>query len=232
MLELVNLEKSYDDIVIGPINICLKSNQFISIIGASGAGKTTLVKMITNNILDYRGKVYLDGVELKKELISYITQKTMLFNHLTIEENFALSNVDLSDVDKILGTLNLESNIKYKYPFEISGGQAQRVNFARVLLKKPKLVILDEAFSALDINSKDEIYDLIYKLMKEYELLIISVTHDIVEAVILSDQIILMDQGLVIMQASPQEIILSEHDVVKNLISPKRKKLLEGMFNE
>lgn len=230
MLKVKNVSKKYEQTNIGPFNFELEKNQLISIIGKSGAGKTTLLKMLAKVLNPDVGEITFNDKENFKDSISYITQKTMLFNHLTILENFKLLDIDLANIDKVLIDLKLEPTILEKYPFEISGGQAQRINFARVLMLKSQILILDEAFSALDVNSKDEIYDLIYSLMSKYQLLIILVTHDIQEAIMLSDKIIVMEKGKIVFQSEAKKLLLENSKYIDNLISPKRKKILQGLL--
>lgn len=232
MLSIKNVYKNYGSSKIGPLNLELKNNQLISIIGRSGAGKTTLIKLIFGSEKKDSGTIKFNEEKIQKQDIAYITQKSMLFNHLTIAENFHLLKLDYTNLDPILKDLKLDQEIKTKYPFEISGGQAQRINFARVLLQKPKIILLDEAFSALDVNSKDEIYDIIYNMMKKHKLLIILVTHDIQEAFMLSDYIVLMEQGKIVNINTPKTLLEENNNSINKLISIKRKKILVGLLNE
>lgn len=230
MLKLENIRKSFANINIGPIDLAIDDNQFISLIGESGAGKTTVIKMLAGIIKQDSGSITFNNQQIEISDITYVTQKSMLFNHLRIIENFELWDVDLTNLDQVLTSLNLDLSIKNYYPFEISGGQAQRINFARVLLNNSKIVLLDEAFSALDVNTKDEIYDLIYRLKEEENLTFIMVTHDIQEAVLLSDHIILMDHGQVEFNGTAKDLLTMKSKAISNLISDNRRKMLAGLL--
>lgn len=231
MLKIKDITLSYDFFTLGPINIELEKGKLYSIIGKSGAGKSTLVKIISGAIKNYDGKLCYNDEQLTSDDLLYIPQQRMLFNHLTILENLELCNYKLDKLETIFASLGLCLSILTKYPFEISGGQAQRVDFARALFSEKKLILLDEVFGALDVNTKDEMYELVYKLSKDYpDTIILLITHDLEEAFALSDYIYLLDDGQISFEGTAKQFISTSSESVISLISEKRRKRLEVYY--
>lgn len=197
MIEFKNIIKNYPNFTLGPINTILNQGKFISVVGSSGSGKTTFVKLLTQNVQPDSGKIILSGIT--KQQISYISQIGTTFNHLTIRDNLNLK-FKYSDetIIKTLIEVGLNENFIDKYPFQLSGGERQRIDLMRALLSNSKYIILDEAMSALDNANKIKISKLLHKLVTEQNITIVYITHDIVQAMKYSTDIIAIENGKII----------------------------------
>ncbi len=202
LLEINNIKKTYYGLegeveAVTNFSLNVKEGEFISIIGSSGCGKSTVLNIISGLDNDYEGKI-----KFNKNLIKgYMLQDDTLFPWLTIFENACLGL-------KISKTLNEETKdytkkllIKYglkdfldKYPSDLSGGMRQRVALIRTLAIKPDILFMDEPFSALDYQTRLKVSDDVYKILKEENKTAIMVTHDISEAISLSDRIVVMSK--------------------------------------
>lgn len=184
------------------INFTIEEGEFVSLLGASGCGKTTLLSIIAGLIQPTSGSVLIQGQSvLEKDGLSigYMLQQDYLFPWKTIEDNVLLglnilkkekgNHAGLSS--KLLQDVGLP-NVEKKYPRELSGGMRQRVALARTLAVDPKILLLDEPFSALDYKSKLKLEDLVSQMLKLYGKTAVLVTHDIGEAIAMSDRIYLL----------------------------------------
>lgn len=182
------------------INLSIRKGEFVSFIGPSGCGKTTLLSIIAGLFEPTLGTVKIEGQDVfgNDELsIGYMLQQDYLFPWKTIEENITLGlklvkkeKENPSIASKLLKDVGLPP-VEKKYPRELSGGMRQRVALARTLAVDPKILLLDEPFSALDYQSKLKLEDLVSEMLKEYNKTAILVTHDIGEAIAMSDRIFL-----------------------------------------
>jgi ABC-type nitrate/sulfonate/bicarbonate transport system ATPase subunit len=219
MIKINNLKVCYKNtnkltMVIDNANLSVKKGEICAVIGPSGGGKSTLLKVLAGIILDYTGDVLIDGkkVDPKVHRIGLIPQNYGLVKWKTVEENIFLSakikdgkkNIDMDFYKKLLKELNLEGFVK-RYPSELSGGQMQRVSMARALLLKPELLLMDESFSALDAMTREEVQKLFLEVWKEHKVTTILVTHDINEAIYLA-------KDIAIISASPGKILQVIHN--------------------
>lgn len=182
------------------ISLDIGEGEFVSFLGPSGCGKTTLLSIIAGLLKPTEGLVTLEGhkIGIKSNEIGYMLQQDYLFPWKTIQENILLG-LKLNDQlmkDKIDNTLRLLEKMGLKgvekqYPNELSGGMRQRVALVRTLATEPKLLLLDEPFSALDFQTKLHLEDLIFDTLKAFHKTAILVTHDIGEAIAMSDRIFL-----------------------------------------
>jgi NitT/TauT family transport system ATP-binding protein len=182
------------------ISLVVNEGEFISFIGPSGCGKTTLLSIIAGLIKPTEGKVLLNGrpVSSEKNQMGYMLQQDYLFPWKTIEENIllGLKIMDSLTEEKKLEAYELLEELGLKgvgdsYPRELSGGMRQRVALIRTLITEPKILLLDEPFSALDYQTKLKLEDLIFTTLKSLNKTAVLVTHDIGEAIAMSDRIIL-----------------------------------------
>ena len=186
--------------ILKDINLNVHRGEFISILGASGCGKTTLLRLIAGLDAVQSGEILLDGKSVKgtDSKRGYVFQQGCLFEWLTVEENIALglkvrkvfkenANRVQEFIEKI-GLVGFEKN----YPHQISGGMAQRVAIARALINDPEVLLLDEPMGALDSFTRAEIQDLLLNLKQKNNTTMILVTHDIDEAIYLSNRIVIM----------------------------------------
>ncbi|MCJ7687789.1 MAG: ATP-binding cassette domain-containing protein [Clostridiaceae bacterium] len=203
MIKINNLKVCYKNMnkltmVIDNANLSVKKGEICAVIGPSGGGKSTLLKVLAGIIVNYTGDVLIDGkkVDPKVHRIGLIPQNYGLVKWKTVEENIFLSakikdgkkNIDMHFYKKLLKELNLENFVK-RYPRELSGGQMQRVSMARALLLKPELLLMDESFSALDAMTREEVQKLFLEVWEEHKVTTILVTHDINEAIYLAKDI-------------------------------------------
>ena len=188
-LKIKNLSYSFgDNHILKDINIYVKENEMVAIVGSSGVGKSTLFNLIAGVLKKQSGEITIDGSDDYIGKVAYMLQKDLLFEHKTIINNVILpliiakidKKVALEEGRKILKQFNLE---KYadKYPKQLSGGMRQRVALIRTYMFKRNIFLLDEAFSALDAITK-----------KEFNLTTLLITHDIEEAIFLSDRIYIL----------------------------------------
>ncbi|MBS4214820.1 MULTISPECIES: ABC transporter ATP-binding protein [Neobacillus] len=203
LLEINQLNKTFvkgRDVthVLNNIDLHVKNGEFITIIGPSGCGKSTLLKAMAGLDIEYSGEIKLDGERVTGASIrqGVIFQEPRLFPWLTVERNIAaslpLTNSEVKqNVDKLIKLVRLEGFEK-AYPKELSGGMAQRVSIARALLRKPKILLLDEPFGALDAFTRSHMQDALLDIWKEEKTSMVFVTHDIDEAIYLGNKVIIM----------------------------------------
>ncbi|WP_416151571.1 ABC transporter ATP-binding protein [Salipaludibacillus sp. HK11] len=207
-LELKQLEKtffSYDSwtTAVEEINLSIEEGEFVSIIGPSGCGKSTLLSLISGLLHPSVGEILLDGVSIKNPTpeTGYMLQQDYLFPWLSIKDNITLGlttmgkteDKDMELAYQLLDTLGLSDKEEH-FPSQLSGGMRQRVALVRMLSTDPKLLLLDEPFSALDYQTKLKLEDLVFSTIKEHNKTAILVTHDIGEAIAMTDRIILLSE--------------------------------------
>lgn len=199
-LEIKNLSYSFgDNHILKDINIYVKENEMVAIVGSSGVGKSTLFNLIAGVLKKQSGKITINDSDDYIGKVAYMLQKDLLFEHKTIINNIILpliiakidKKVALEEGRKILKQFNLE---KYadKYPKQLSGGMRQRVALIRTYMFKRNIFLLDEAFSALDAITKKELHKWYLNLKNEFNLTTLLITHDIEEAIFLSDRIYIL----------------------------------------
>ncbi len=224
MIKIEHVSKSYKDkLVLRDVSVTVEDNEFIVIIGSSGCGKTTLLKLINKLLPMDRGNIIINGhsirdvqgTELRRK-IGYVLQDGGLFPHLTVKENLELvlkignmpTEKRVDRVFELLDMVNMDPKVYCNsYPCQLSGGQRQRVGVARAFALDPDLILMDEPFSALDPLTREELQDEIVKLQKEYKKTVIFVTHDMDEAIKCADKICVIEEGRVAQFDQPEEIL-------------------------
>ena len=216
-LEVENLVKSYgNNPVIKNLTFTIEKGQLISFVGESGSGKSTFLKCLTGLENINSGKVILNNkiindknlfVKPQRRKIGYVFQDYPLFPHLNIKENicFNLEKRYFKNFEDIVKLTNLKQLLE-RYPHEISGGEQQRVSIARSIIREPDLLLLDEPFSNLDANIKYSIRDEICKIIKKTNTTTILVTHDINDALNISDKILIFKAGIVQQYSDPEKM--------------------------
>ena len=216
-LEVENLVKSYGNIpVIKNLTFSIEKGQLISFVGESGSGKSTFLKCLSGLENINSGKVILNNkiindknlfVKPQRRKIGYVFQDYPLFPHLNIRENicFNLEKRYFKNFEDIVKLTNLKQLLE-RYPHEISGGEQQRVSIARSIIREPDLLLLDEPFSNLDANIKYSIRDEICKIIKKTNTTTILVTHDINDALNISDKILIFKAGIVQQYSDPEKM--------------------------
>ncbi|EUB21969.1 MULTISPECIES: ATP-binding cassette domain-containing protein [Fusobacterium] len=200
ILDIKNLSYSFgSNPILKDINIHVNENEMVAIVGSSGVGKSTLFNLIAGVLKKQVGKITINGSEDYIGKVAYMLQKDLLFEHKTIINNVVLpliiAKIDkkeaLEEGNKILKQFNLDKYAN-KYPQQLSGGMRQRVALIRTYMFKRNIFLLDEAFSALDAITKKELHKWYLDLKKEFNLTTLLITHDIEEAVFLSDRIYIL----------------------------------------
>ncbi|MGI6115079.1 MULTISPECIES: ABC transporter ATP-binding protein [unclassified Clostridium] len=224
MIEFEGVYKAYKSkSVLYDINMEIRSDEIFVLIGSSGCGKTTLLKMINKLISFDRGDIRIDGESINKisgtllrRKIGYVVQDGGLFPHMTIGENIGVIPKMLKQpqaqieqrVDELLRMVNLEPNLyRDLYPAQLSGGQKQRVGVARAFSVNPDIILMDEPFSALDPVTRNELQDEIYNLQHQFHKTIVFVTHDMDEAIRLADRICIIQDGRIVQLDTPEQVL-------------------------
>ena len=200
ILDIKNLSYSFgNNPILKDINIHVNENEMVAIVGSSGVGKSTLFNLIAGVLKKQVGEITINGSDDYIGKVAYMLQKDLLFEHKTIIDNVILPLIiakvnkkeALEEGNKILKQFNLDKYAN-KYPQQLSGGMRQRVALIRTYMFKRKIFLLDEAFSALDAITKKELHKWYLDLKKEFNLTTLLITHDIEEAVFLSDRIYIL----------------------------------------
>jgi osmoprotectant transport system ATP-binding protein len=220
------------------VSLSVGSGEFLAIVGGSGSGKTTLLRL-TNRLLNAdSGTVRVHGDDVRKvdpislrRSIGYVFQSGGLFPHMSIARNIGItphllggSAAEISSrVDELLDLVRLDRAGRDRLPHELSGGQRQRVSVARALAAKPRIVLLDEPFGALDPLTRDALGEDYRALHRELGLTTIMITHDMAEALLLADRVAVMRNGHLVAQGSAQELSASEDAYVRELLDTPRR---------
>ena len=248
MIEFINVGMTYPcgNVGLKNINLTINESEITVFIGPSGSGKTTLLKMINRLEDNTTGEVKINGKNVKEYNIhkirwdiGYALQQVALFPHMNVEENIAIvpelkkwkKEKINARIDELLNMVGLEpEKYRKRKPSELSGGEAQRVGIARALAADPKIILMDEPFSALDPITRASLQEDVKKLQKQIHKTIVFVTHDIEEAFLLGDKICIIQDGELIQSGTKQEIISNpKNDFVKKFIAIKKK---EGEIRE
>ena len=240
MIEFKNVNKNFKNKkVLKDLSFNINKGELVSIIGASGCGKTTTLKMINRLINPSSGQILIDGENIaSKDIIKlrrnvgYVIQQTGLFPHMTVRENIELiSTIEKNDKKKIskktvelMEMVGLEKD-EYldRYPTELSGGQQQRVGVARAFATNPEVILMDEPFSALDPITRNQLQDELLELQNTLKKTIVFVTHDMDEAIKISDRICIMNEGEIAQYDTPENILKNpSNDFVSEFIGRNR----------
>ena len=241
MIEFREIQKKYgQEEVIKEHSFKIEDGELFVLVGQSGSGKTTTLKMINRLVEADSGSIFIDGKDIKsiplRKLrldIGYVLQSIALFPNLTVRENIELipemkkwqAAKRHKESDELLEKVGLEA-LKYKdrYPRELSGGEQQRVGILRAIIAQPKILLMDEPFSALDPISRKSLQLLTKSLHKEFNMTIVFVTHDMSEALDIADRICVMKEGEILQIASPKDIRENPaNEYVKSLFEDNKK---------
>lgn len=235
MIRFEHVNKSFgNEQVLIDFNLEIPEGEFLTVIGRSGCGKTTMLRMINGLHTPDSGRVLVqeknvaetDLIALRRS-IGYVIQNKGLFPHMTVSENIAYVPVISGKKDKLenrrlavrlLKTVGLPEEMADRYPLELSGGQQQRVGIARALAADAKILLMDEPFGALDEITKRAMQNEMLSLQKQLHMTIVFITHDIQEAMKLGDRVLVMEKGRIAQLGTPREI--QEHpadDFVREL---------------
>ena len=248
MIELREITKNYGTVVaaVDCLNLRVEDREFLVLAGPSGCGKSTTLAMINRLIEPTHGSVWIDGSDIRatdpvrlRRNIGFVFQDIGLFPHLTVAENagivLQLLHKDpreiASRVDELLHLVRLPVHqVSSSLPAALSGGQRQRVGVARALAARPRIMLMDEPFGAIDPLTRDDLASDYRHIHDELGLTTILVTHDMTEAMLLADRIVLMREGRLVQAGTPRELLQNPADefVSAMMESPRRRaRLLE-----
>lgn len=228
-------------VAVREVELVVRPRELLVILGESGSGKTTLLKMINRLQPPDAGDVLIEGQsasavsghELRRR-IGYVFQRVGLFPHMTVADNIAVTPRLLgwdderirARVDELLTLVNLPHEMRTRFPSALSGGQRQRVGVARALAALPKIMLMDEPFGALDPVTRDTLAAEYRLLHERMGLVTVMVTHDVLEALLLADRIVVMRAGAIVASGTPREMMNARDDAgVSRLMDMPRRQM-------
>lgn len=246
MIRFDNVTKAYGPadnrvVAVDKLNLHVPAGELLVLLGESGCGKTTTLKMINRLIEPTDGTIEIDGenalnlnvVQLRRK-IGYVFQGVGLFPHMTVGQNIALlptllkwgrQKID-ARVEELMELVSLPAEeFRERYPRELSGGQRQRIGVARALAARPRTMLMDEPFGALDPLTRDALQDEYVRIHRRLELTTVMVTHDMTEALLMADRIAVMSGGRILQTGTPHELLTEPADeyVQALMQTPKRQ---------
>ncbi|BBK81109.1 betaine/proline/choline family ABC transporter ATP-binding protein [Streptococcus mutans] len=223
VIEFKEVNKIYgDNVAVKHINLKIMAGEFVCLIGTSGSGKTTILRMINRMLKPSNGKIFIKGEEISdlnpvqlRRKIGYVIQNIGLMPHMTIYENITLvpkllkwsEDKKKAKAKELIKLVELPEDFLDRYPYELSGGQQQRIGVVRALAADQDIILMDEPFGALDPITREGLQDLVKSLQEKTGKTIVLVTHDIDEALKLATKIVVMDKGHMVQQANPTELL-------------------------
>lgn len=248
MVVLEDVTKKYEEFSIENLNLTVEKGEFFTLLGGSGCGKSTLLKTISGIEGEYRGRIEIDGMDIRGKStfetgLSMVFQDSLLLPNLNVEDNVAFGlkmkgigkRERLAKAKETLEELGL-AGFEKRHPTDLSGGQKQRVAIARALVMEPKLLLMDEPFSALDEELRGKLQKLLKEIQRKHKSTILFVTHDRDEAFYLSDKIAIMDNGRIVQTDKPQRLYENPRDEfvakflgINNIFSGR---ISEGVFKD
>jgi len=241
MIEVDGLTRRYGErLAVDGVSFRVEAGELLALVGASGSGKTTTLKMINRLVEPSAGRVLVDGVDAAtleayrlRRRIGYVFQGVGLFPHMSVGENVAaplrLAGWDgeraRARVTELLTLVELDPQLAGRRPSDLSGGQQQRVGVARALAVSPRLMLLDEPFGALDPLTRDRLQQTFLELRRRLDLTAVLVTHDMAEALLLADRVGVMNAGRLVQIGTPAELLRAPADehVARLLATPRRQ---------
>lgn len=221
-LRFKGVTKTYDAPAVDGVDLTIADGSFVALVGASGSGKSTLLKMVNRLVAPDAGRVTIDGANVAEESaallrrrIGYVFQNVGLFPHWSVAENVAaplrlVGRADPARVADLLALVDLPEALGTRMPDQLSGGQRQRVGVARALAAEPRLMLMDEPFGALDPVTRDALGERVRALHERLGLTTVLVTHDMAEALLLADRVLVMAGGRVVADATPAALLRGE----------------------
>lgn len=220
--------------ILDKVSLTIPEGGFVALVGPSGSGKTTLLRSINRLVEPDEGAIMLDGRDVReapvaalRRGIGYVIQSVGLFPHMNVAENIGivprLAGRDEDRVAELLELVGLPAEMAGRYPRELSGGQQQRVGVARALAARPKLMLMDEPFGALDPVTRDALGRAYRDLHDRLGLTTLMVTHDLAEALLLADRIVVLVDGRVRADAPPADLLASTDPEVRAMVAVPRR---------
>ena len=212
---------------VGDVTCDIAAGSFVALVGASGSGKSTLLKTVNTLVAATGGRVLFGGEDVThlkparlRRRVGYVFQGIGLFPHMSVAENIAIGprlageKLAAGRIAELLELVELDPAFATRMPDELSGGQRQRVGVARALAGEPELLIMDEPFGALDPVTRDALGRKVRELHDTLGLTTVMVTHDMAEALLLADRVLVMDRGALVADASPRALLAGEGGAV------------------
>jgi osmoprotectant transport system ATP-binding protein len=235
IIAVESASKTYDDsTVLENVTLSVPARQFLAIVGPSGSGKTTLLRLINRLTEPSSGTVRVDGKDVRdvdpialRRRIGYVFQGVGLFPHMTVAENIAITPRLLgfdrqriaARVDELIDLVRLDrATYRDRFPHQLSGGERQRVGVARAIAANPHIVLMDEPFGALDPLTREALSDDYRRLHDTLGLTTVMITHDMLEAVLLADEIAVLRAGRLVAQGTPPSLLREAHDPFVNAL--------------
>jgi osmoprotectant transport system ATP-binding protein len=226
--------------VLDGVSLEVRAHEFLAVVGPSGSGKTTLLRLINRLTDPSSGTVRVNGEDVQaadavalRRRIGYVFQGIGLFPHMTVAENIAITPKLLgwddarmaARVDDLIKLVRLDTaKHRDRLPPELSGGEGQRVGVARALAAEPRIMLMDEPFGALDPLTRDALGEDYRRLHGELGLTTVMITHDMLEAVLLADRIVVLRDGRVVANGTPDELLNgAQTDYVRELMAAPRR---------
>jgi osmoprotectant transport system ATP-binding protein len=246
LIAFAHVGKSFDGgrgakpvVAVNDVSLDVAAGELLAIVGGSGSGKTTLLRLANRLIEADSGSITIDGEDVRKldpiplrRRIGYVFQSGGLFPHMSVADNIGitprllgLSAAEIaSRVDELLDLVRLDRiQHRDRLPHELSGGQRQRVGVARALAARPRIVLMDEPFGALDPLTRDALGDDFRDLHRKLGLTTVMITHDMTEAILLADRVAVMRAGTLLAQGTPAELSTSDDPYVGELLRTPRR---------
>src|SRR5580698_713993 len=242
LIAFTGVAKSFDGgrvKAVDDVSLDIAEGEFLAIVGGSGSGKTTLLRLANRLIEADSGRITVEGEDVSaadpirlRRRIGYVFQNGGLFPHISVAGNIGITPKLLgtpspeisSRVDELLDLVRLaRAQHRDRLPHELSGGQRQRVGVARALAAKPRIVLMDEPFGALDPLTRDALGDDYRALHKKLGLTTVMITHDMTEAILLADRVAVMRAGKLLAQGTPSELTKSGDAYVHELLRTPRR---------
>ena len=242
LIAYTHVAKTFDGgrvLAVDDVSLEVAEGEFVAIVGGSGSGKTTLLRLANRLIEVDRGSITVEGEDISRadpiglrRRIGYVFQSGGLFPHMTVSGNIGVTPKLLgweapeisARVDELLDLVRLDrAQYRDRLPHELSGGQRQRVGVARALAAKPRIVLMDEPFGALDPLTRDALGDDYRALHRKLALTTVMITHDMTEAILLADRVAVMRGGKLLAQGTPAELSHSDDAYVGELLRTPRR---------
>ncbi|MCR9180451.1 MAG: ATP-binding cassette domain-containing protein [Erythrobacteraceae bacterium] len=230
--------RAYGEVTaVAGVSCTIAAGSFVALVGASGSGKSTLLKMVNTLVEPTGGKVLFGGEDVTtlpparlRRRVGYVFQGIGLFPHMSVAENIAIGprltgeTLPPERIAELLELVELEPGMASRMPDELSGGQRQRVGVARALAGEPELLIMDEPFGALDPITRDALGTKVRELHERLGLTTVMVTHDMAEALLLADRVLVMDAGQLVADETPRALLAGAGgEVAQSLVAVPRQ---------
>jgi osmoprotectant transport system ATP-binding protein len=239
-ISLEGIRKTYGGRpVLDGLSLMVNEGEFLAVVGQSGSGKTTLLRLINRLIEADTGTVRVGGEDVRdvdaialRRRIGYVFQGIGLFPHMNVAENIAITprligmeqTQIAARIDELIELVRLDrAQHRNRFPHQLSGGERQRVGVARALAARPRIVLMDEPFGALDPLTRDALGQDYRRLHDELRLTTVMITHDMLEAILLADRIAVLRDGRVIADGTPRDLAAEPDDYVSELMQTPRR---------